>query len=164
VFYPSHCSLRYLAWTAQKRKRLVAEKSASARRPLLSCMRTCGITAPPWRVYCRSPCVFFVIAGCDSPCRAGRLEDILYSSTVGMPATSSACVPSSVSRATGFVLARSANPTTSRLASPSTSLLGKAPLTQGRSTCPALDLGCKPRFSSHELVPALPNTSPHHRA
>src|SRR5918998_2357760 len=47
VFYPSHCSLRNLVWTAQKRTRLVAEVSASARTSVTFVMRACGITAPP---------------------------------------------------------------------------------------------------------------------
>jgi hypothetical protein len=37
-------------WAAQKRTRLVAMESASARTPLLRNTRTCGIAAPPRRV------------------------------------------------------------------------------------------------------------------
>jgi hypothetical protein len=56
VFYPSHCSLRSLVWTAQKRTRLVAKVSASARTSVTFVMRACGITAPPTSAFSGPSC------------------------------------------------------------------------------------------------------------
>jgi hypothetical protein len=71
VFYPSHCSLRNLVWTAQKRTRLVAKVSASARTSVTFVMRACGITAPPTSAFL-DLLVVLVIAGCGSLHRSNQ--------------------------------------------------------------------------------------------
>ena len=88
VFYPSHCSLRNLVWTAQKRTRLVAEVSASARTSVFLLTRARGITALP------TECVSWTFSLCSllqaaapptDPVRTSRQERATPAPTAALP-------------------------------------------------------------------------------